>query len=375
MQRRTGLKLWHRWFGILIGGWLILLAITGMAIAWYDELDIALNPDLRQTEISHHTPVPLDMIVANAKAALPGLSVNNALLAPETGYTHWLIGRQALPDGSMRAMQVFVDPGSGTVEGWRESGALRFDRHHLLDLLYGLHTELLAHEVGATIVGIIGLFWLFDHFFALPLAFPNRQKWQDAFRIAGRKGGLRRLFDWHRAKGMWLWLLTFTIALTGVTLSFPNASRELVQPLSPISGRLHETMPETDDEIGIGIDDAISRVTADISQVHSVRIFPAVGQYAVRTYDDRDPDNQGRLWTYISMKDGTITGNRHDIGESGGDLFFAWQYPLHSGHAAGIVGRLIVTLVGLMTLLLCYSGLRLVWRRRGNAKQNNAIKR
>lgn len=369
MQRRAGLKFWHRWFGILIGGWLMLLAVTGMAIAWYDELDTALNPDLRQAEISSADPASLDVVVANAEAALPGFSVNNAILAPEAGYTHWLIGRQALPAGDVRAMQLFVDPVSGTVAGWRESGALQFDRHHFPDLLYGLHTELLADEIGATIVGIIGLLWMLDHFLSLPLAFPNRQKWRDAFRMTGRKGSLRRLFDWHRAKGMWLWLLTFTITLTGVTLAFPNASRDLVQPLSPISERLHETMSETNGEIGIGLDDAVSRVTTDLSQVHSVRVFPTVGQYAVRTYDDRDPDNQGRLWTYVSMADGAITGQRHDLGTSGTDLFFAWQYPLHSGHAAGFVGRLIVTLVGLMTFLLCYSGLRLVWRRRNNGKQ------
>lgn len=369
MRRRAGLKLWHRWFGILIGGWLMLLAITGMAIAWYGELDRALNPDLRQAKIISGNSVSLNTVVASAEAALPNFSVSNALLAPEPGYTHWLIGRQILPNGDGRSMQVFVDPASGIVSGWRESGALRFDRHHFPDFLYGLHTELLADETGATIIGIIGVLWLLDHFFSLPLSFPNRQKWRDAFGMAGSKGSLRRLFDWHRAKGMWLWLLTFTITLTGVTLTFPNASRDLVQPLSPISGRLHENMPNADRTgTRIGIDKAISRVTSDISQVHSVRILPAVGQYAVRTYDDRDPDNQGRLWTYVSMYDGTISGKRHDIGESGGDLFFAWQYPLHSGHAAGFAGRIIVTLTGLMTLLLCYSGLRLTWRRRKNRK-------
>ena len=375
MARHASLKFWHRWFGILVGGWLMLLAITGMAIAWYDELDTALNPDLRQTAITGKKPVSLDTVIANAEFALPGFSVNNAILAPDANYTHWLIGRQVLADGSARAMQLFVEPTGGTVTGWRESGALRFDRHHFPDFLYGLHTELLADETGATIVGIIGILWMLDHFLSLPLAFPKRQKWREAFRLNRRKGSLRRLFDWHRAQGVWLWLLTFTITITGVTLTFPNASRNLMQPLSPVSGRLHETMPEVSHEANIGVDAAISRVTSDITQVHSVRIFPALNQYAVRTYDNRDPDNQGRLWTYVSMDSGKITGPRHDVGESAGDLFFAWQYPLHSGHAAGFAGRLIVTFAGLMTILLCYSGLRLVWRRRRNSNsQSSAIR-
>lgn len=371
MTLRSGLRLWHRWFGILIGGWLVLLAITGMAIAWYDELDTALNPDLREVAVSQRAPVPLDLVITNAKAALPGLTIRNAILAPEPGTTHWLSGPQSLPDGSVRSMQVFIDPASGAVVGTRESGALQFDRQHLPDLVYGLHTELLAHEIGATIIGIIGLLWLLDHFLSLPLAIPRRHKWAEAFQMMGKRGSLRRLFDWHRAKGMWMWLLTFTITLTGVTLAFPNASRDLVRPFSNISERLHETMPDATGETArIGIDEAVSLVTSDRTGVYSIRPFPDLGLYAVRTYDPRDPDNQGRLWTYVSTTDGEIVGRRHDNGESAGDFFFAWQYPLHSGHAAGIVGRIIVTLVGLLTLLLCYSGLRLVWRRRRSSRTN-----
>lgn len=108
---------------------------------------------------------------------------------------------------------------------------------------------------------------------------------------------------------MWLWLLTFTITLTGVTLAFSNAGRDLVQPFSPISERLHEAMPETDEEIAIGLGAAVARVTANMGQAHSVRFFPAIRQYAVRTYDDRDPDSQGRLWTYVSMVDGAVPDN------------------------------------------------------------------
>ncbi|MEW4466331.1 PepSY-associated TM helix domain-containing protein [Parasphingorhabdus sp. JC815] len=365
MQRRIGLKLWHCWFGILVGGWLMLLAVTGVAIAWYDELDIALNPDLRLTEISDHASISLDVVLDNAEAALPGFSANNIMLAPANGKTHWLLGRQSLPDGASLPMQVFADPATGTITGWRVSGGLHLDRQHFPDLLYGLHTELLAGETGATFIGIIGLLWLLDHLLAVPLAFPKLQKWPAAFQLAGKKGSLRRLFDWHRAMGMWLWLATFTITLTGVTLAFPNASRDLIRQVSPVSERLHESMPEAEiDEVTVGLNDAIAR--AGPGQVHSVRILPSVGQYAVRTYDQRDPDNQGRMWTYVDMADGSITGQRHDNGETGGDLFFAWQYPLHSGHAAGLGGRLSVTLVGLATIWLCISGLRLVWRRRNS---------
>lgn len=106
------------------------------------------------------------------------------------------------------------------------------------------------------------------------------------------------------------------------------------------------------------------RIVADNrARVHSVRLFPDHGVYAVRTFDLRDRDDQGRLWHYIDMDDGRVVGVRHDNGTSAGDQFFAWQYPLHSGKAFGLTGRLLVLLGGAVTLWLCLSGLKL-WRRR-----------
>ena len=190
--------------------------------------------------------------------------------------------------------------------------------------------------------------------------------WLRALRVNGRRGSLKRLFDTHRAWGLWFLPVTLVLAVTGVTLAWPHDSREAVGLISPITGRLHETMadvPETPPHIGV--DAAIARVIGETGKrVHSIRIFPDHGVYAVRTYDARDRDDQGRLWHYVAMHDGSIAGVRHDNGTTAGDQFFAWQYPLHSGKAFGLGGRLLVLLGGVVTLWLCFSGVTLWWRRR-----------
>ena len=365
MRTRPAFRFWHRWFGILGGVWLMLLAITGSAIAWYDELDGLLNPDLRHASGSAGQTAPVDQVVARAKEALPGFEPGNILLAQEPDRTHWLLGRQSLPDGSFRAVQVFVDPITAELAGWRESGAISLHRHHLPDLLYGLHTDLMAGEIGVIFVGLIALVWLLAHALSLPLAFPRLRGALSAFRIGGHAGSLRRVWDRHRASGIWLWPVTGMLALTGATLSFPMESREVVETVSPISERLHYGMQEREPPANpISFDSAIARVTPDRAAVHSVRPHPEVGLYAVRTFDQRDVDNQGRLWTYVDMETGEITAQRHDAGDSAGDTFFIWQYALHSGHAFGLAGRLVVTLAGLVTAYLCISGYLLWWRRR-----------
>ena len=64
------------------------------------------------------------------------------------------------------------------------------------------------------------------------------------------------------------------------------------------------------------------------------------------------------------MAVGRAAGPPHDNGTTAGDEFFAWQYPLHSGKAFGLIGRLLVLLGGVVTLWLCLSGIKLWWRRR-----------
>lgn len=368
MRARPGFRLWHRWFGIVAGSWLALLALTGSAIAFYDEIDGALNPDLRLVEVVARPKAPLDLVNANAERVLPGFALDSLILGSHPQASHWLLGRQATADG-VRPMQVFADPYSGRVLGWRESGALSLDRRHIPDLLYGLHTDLLAGEAGAWLVGLVALAWMLDHALALPLAFPRARHWQAAFVMKGRHGSMRRLFDWHRAKGVWLWLATFALAVTSVTLIFPEASRDVVRMVSPVGERFHDTMPEVEPPpIPIGLDRALAIVAAQGKRIYGVRPYPWAGVYGVRSYHPRDPDDQGRLWTYVAMADGRVLGQRHDMGSSAGDAFFGWQYPLHSGRFGGFPGRVLIAILGVLTALLCYSGLKLLIVRRFRAR-------
>jgi uncharacterized iron-regulated membrane protein len=353
-----------------LGGlWLLLLALTGSAIAFYNELDAWLNPDLRTVAQSVDTPAAVDEALARAGAALPGFAASNILMPTDPQGTIWILGNAPMGGERPQAVHLFADPRDGRVLGWREPGRIELDRRHAMDVIYALHIDLLAGEWMTLFFGLVSLAWLVDHMIALRLALPRLVKWRDAFVVTGKPGSVRRLFDWHRAPGMWAWPATLVLALTGVTLAWPITSRDAVALVSPISGRLHETWPDVEPPVRpVTLAQAISSVTDDPMQVHSVRVLPDHAAFAVRTYDPRDPDDQGRLWTYVAMADARLIAQRHDNGASAGDLFFAWQYPLHSGKAFGAVGRWIVFASGLVTCMLIVTGWVLWWRRRRPAQ-------
>lgn len=363
---RPVLKLWHRWFGLLAGLWLLLLAVTGSIIAFYDALDTALNPDLRTVPAEARGPLvedrPIGVAVARAEAAIPGFTVTMIDLPDRPNESLWLIGRVIDDTGAVSA-QAFVDPRDGSLLGWRESGRLSLHRHHLMDLVYGLHVDLLLGAWVTWAFGLLSLLWVVDHGISVVLAVPRARLWLDAFRIKGRAGGLRHLFDLHRAPGMWFLPVTAVLAVTGVTLAWPDDSRDVVRLVSPVSERLDFELPDAAPVANpVGIDRALALAPA--GGVDSVRPLTDKGVYAVRTFDPRDVDDQGRLWTYIAMTDGRVVGQRHDTGNSAGDAFFAWQYALHSGQAFGLLGRWLVFVGGVVTAVLCVSGALLSWRRR-----------
>lgn len=305
---------------------------------------------------------PVDTVLARAETALPGFAASQIDLPDRPGESIWMLGRAPL-NGAPRSVQVFADPGDGRILGWRESGRLSLDRRHVMDVLYGLHIDLLVAPWVTWVFGLLSLLWVADHAFSAVLSIPRLSLWRDAFKVSGRPGSLRRLFDLHRAPGVWAFPVTLILAVTGVTLAWPDDTRDWMRRVSPVTERLHEHWPDiAPPERPLPIDAAMARV-APRDRIDSVRHLPDHAVYAVRTFDRRDPDSQGRLWTYVSMIDGRIVGRRHDNGSTAGDVFFAWQYPLHSGQALGLFGRWLVFFGGVVTAALCVTGFTL-WARR-----------
>lgn len=363
---RPILRLWHRAFGLTAAFWLLLLALTGSAIAFHDELDGWLNPDLRRVTTTAPLTTSVEGALQTAGAVLPGFAPRYIDLPERPGQSLSMLGSAPLHDEAT-AVQVFLHPADGSLLGWRQLEHVSLHPRHLMDTLYIIHTEMLLHETGVWLIGLLSLLWLLDHFAAIGLAVPRLAAAWEALLVRGRGLNLRRLYDLHRAPSLWLWPLTATLALTGWCLSWYVETRALAALVSPVSSRLHESFADVAMPLpaGISIDAAIAAVRRQVDgDVDSVLVLPRKHAWGVRSFDARDVDDFGRLWTYVSMNDGRVLGQRHDIGSSAADTFFAWQYPLHSGRAFGMTGKVVVAIAGLGTASLCITGVWLWWRRR-----------
>ena len=67
--------------------------------------------------------------------------------------------------------------------------------------------------------------------------------------------------------------------------------------------------------------------------------------------------------------DGSVVDRRDPLRGPAGDRLIAWLFPLHSGEALGLAGRIAWTVFGVAPALLFVTGTWLWWKRRRVAKR------
>lgn len=74
----------------------------------------------------------------------------------------------------------------------------------------------------------------------------------------------------------------------------------------------------------------------------------------------------------IDADTGDLLAIQQPRGGSAGDVLMAWQYPLHSGRAFGWVGRIVVCITGLITVMLSVTGV-VIWLRKRKKRTHFVI--
>lgn len=371
----------HRYAGLVLAGVLFVAGLTGSVIAFQEEIDRGLNPDLYQRS-SAAPSLPLDDLIA-AVERQTGEEVS-ALYLERTGENVLLKVEAAEQGVTLDFDQVFADPASGRVIGTRFWGECCLERKNIIPFLYTLHNSLHVPGVwGALIMGGVAMLWLVDCFVGFYLTLPagrrNWRKWKIAWTLKPGARGVRLGLDLHRAGGLWLWGVLIVTASSGIAL---NLRDQVFRPAVDVVATLSPT--PVDQAIAAGsantpdrrlkFSDAVER-----AREHAQEVFPdPVAHYVLyvaelNTYgialtnrdDDRHPlSGMGPSWLYVSASDGRVVA-RDIMGEGTvGDAFLQSQFSLHSGHILGMWGRLLIALAGLLVAMLSVTGVYVWWRKR-----------
>lgn len=394
----------HRWGGLLIAAFLILAGFTGAVISWDHELDDLLNPHLMQTDTVGPRQDPLELARA-IEHRYPEVRVSFVPLAPKNSGASLAFGIVPRVDPNTGELhepgfnQVFVDPVSGRVLGTREWGAVwPISRETLVSFLYVLHYSLHLPEAfgtdrwGVWLMGGIAVLWMADCFVGAYLTLPLRRRapasgradagrwaarWAPAWKIRFGAGACKLNFDLHRAAGLWAWALLFVIAFTAFSL---NLYRELFLPVmaqvsqvTPSPFDLRAPRPETHPvEPAFGYARALALGQAERERrgwrdpPGSLFYSPDFGIYGIAFFapgEGHGAGGAGHRELYFDARDGRLLGARQPWRGTAADLFIQAQFPLHSGRIFGLPGRILVSFMGLVVVLLSVTGIVIWWRK------------
>lgn len=397
------LVLWHRWVGLAMAAFLIISGFTGAIIAFEDELDAWLNPQLFQPIWQAGKPVldPYRLQALAQQQAPAGTLVDEVLFKlPGTqtasGLTERVLAFRLSPSDPHTteavADQLFINPQTGASLGSRKYGESLFQRETLVTFLYRLHYSLaLPGKSGHLIMGIVALLWTLDTFVAFVLTLPRRQaqvktrfwhRWRPAWLVKWQASATRINFDLHRALGLWLCTVLLIFAWSSVMFNLRDqVYLPLMSKVLPfdLSWRSVPKLDQPLDRLPMPWPEAhhmARQAMRGFAQVHDLNIdfedrlrldrVRGVYMYSVHSSADLRED-RGNTAILIDAQTGDLKGWWLPTKGEAGNTFSNWLGALHMGQVFGLPYRILVCLTGAALVAISVTGV-LIWSRKRAGK-------
>jgi uncharacterized iron-regulated membrane protein len=376
---KRAIRFIHLWAGLVFGTILVVLGLTGSALAWMHELDLLLNPALLRVApppgLARGAPMrvaPATVQAASARLlADPRYGRPSQLMLPERAgevLVAWYRDPKQPASTWQVALsrQVMLDPATLAVTGERTWGGFGLSRPQLMSTLFHVHRYLVAGETGKTVIGVTGVALLLLALTGIVLWWPRMTASAIQAALTVRHGGNwpRFHFQLHRAGGFFAAPVLLVLALSGVYFNMPQWVLPIVgalAPLAPAGKALNRSAP---DAAPIAPAAAMAAAQALFPQARVSRVgLPArPGQpYEIRL---RQPGElragEGATRVSIDAGDGRVLRTVDPQRAPAGDTFLSWMFPLHTGEAFGNAGRTFISLFGVVPLLFFVTGL-FIW--------------
>lgn len=389
--RRVITKL-HRWSGLALLAFLLIAAVTGALLAFRWEIDALINPGLFKVQAGVQV-LPQQTVIARVEQHFPGTLVSSITYpqSPEDALRLSLksklkahVAHKHVPGmkAEVTFNQVFVNPYTGDILGKRNTSAFVLDRVNFIPFMVRLHYSLFLEKWGVWTMGGVALIWFITSFLGMALSWPRLwtavKSWRPVLAIRRQQGSYKFNYDLHRSASVITLPVLIVVAFTSVYLNLPEVVKPVIAKFSPIGSNADApgAMPVSVDDTVISPEQAASTALKVLPQarVYSVSRDFRKGLYTVRLRLPGDVSPTGNNSVFIGMVDGEVNYTRLASERSGADGFIAWQFPLHTGKAFGLLGQILVCIGAIALVAMCVTGFN-VWLRKHRSEKQLALRR
>lgn len=163
MKVRTFWVLLHRYTGLAMAAFLIIVGLTGSLLAFYSELEELINPQWSVAADGRQALEPLTLLEKTEAFEL-GVQANGVRI-------HDKFASVSVKD-TPAYDRLILHPYNGEVLGQRKNDLLSQGISGLMPFIFRLHYALALGETGSWILGITALVWTLDCFVGFYLTLP-----------------------------------------------------------------------------------------------------------------------------------------------------------------------------------------------------------
>lgn len=374
----------HRWAGLGMAAFLIIVGLTGSLLAFWVEINHWLTPEIFPTP---RAGVMLDAatLARRAEELLPQARINTVYM----GYPGFASvgveareGAPALPFDSLH-----LDPIDGHELGRVSWSGLPTTRSAIMPFVYRLHMFLAMSGIGEWILGIVAIVWTIDCFNGFYLTLPPRSarsrknflaRWKPSWLIKLKSSFYRLNFDFHRASGLWLWVILLVYAWSSVYFTMPRVYTRVMQVASDYQSPVwsHEAQAHQDSRPPMDWDAALATGRAlmdEQARLNGFTVYQPLafyrlygqGLYEYRVRSSRDiGDKAGMTSVFFDLHDGELKQVSLPTGQRGGNTITTWLTELHMANLFGLPYRIFVCIVGIVIAILSMTGVYIWWKKR-----------
>ncbi len=377
----------HLAAGLFAGGVIAIMAATGIAIAFEEEILRWCDREVsvvKSVQPADAIPLTISDLARKAEADYQGGESADGESDGDlktSSVTRFRDTSRAWEFYLGDVGPFYLDPYSGSMKESRAGPT-----HELIHTLEEWHRWLGAAEgqtsVGRMVTGVSNLALVFLCFSGLYLWFPRRWSWRAVRPLLGlvlRYKGKARDFNWHNVFGFWSLPILTVLAVTAVAISFEWGHRLVFTlageeaPESRNYGMMAVEPPKftplPEGTPVISLDGAFAEMERAYPEWESItlEVVPAPGgEVAPLEFGITVPDHMPSRG-YIPVKSDPYTGKvLQEVrfqDRSAGLQARVWVRFLHTGAAFGIPGKIIASLACAAALVLVWTGFALSWRR------------
>lgn len=378
----------HRYMGLTMAGFLVIVGLTGSLLAFNFELERAFAPELFAKPRDAASRLDLATLAEQAQREVPaGRVVSVSFVQPDQASV-WFEPKAAgaVPKAAALGFdEFFQDPWTGKALGTRTGTNPLHGARYLMPFIYRVHWTLVLGNAGQWILGSVALLWTIDCLAALYLTLPRTfvpfwARWRRAWKIKHTTNPVRLNFDLHRAGGLWSWLLCLVFAWSSVMMNIRPVYEAVMKRVSDYQSdaSLYQPAPQPRYTPRLGWQAAWQRGQQLIEEQARARGFVAgpaqtlsyfaeTGAYVYEVRGSRDlferAPKGGSTFVMFDGDSGALRATSEPTGEHVGNTIESWLYALHMARIFGRAYQLIVCALGLLVAVLSVTGVYIWYRK------------